>query len=133
MRLFSSTALISFLASFAVFGMSQAAFARERGPRVEVVCPAPPVAVKLAEHTVLVYELHITNFDIVPLTLKRLEVFADARGKQPLKVISDKALSAAMVEAGSMSGAKDSQIIGPAKPAVVFVWIELGLDARLPG
>jgi murein DD-endopeptidase MepM/ murein hydrolase activator NlpD len=32
-----------------------------------------------------------------------------------------------------MGGAKDSQIIGPAKRAVVFVWIELRLDARLPG
>jgi murein DD-endopeptidase MepM/ murein hydrolase activator NlpD len=133
MRLFSSTALISFLTSFAVFGMPQAAFARERGPRVEVVCPSPPIAVKLAEHKVLAYELHITNFDIEPLTLKRLEVFADVGGKQPLKVISDEALSAVMVEAGSMGGAKDSQIIGPAKRAVVFVWIELRLDARLPG
>src|SRR6267154_877696 len=133
MRLFSSTALISFLIVLAVFGVPQAAFARERGPRVEVVCPSPPMSVKLGEHKVLVYELHITNFDIMPLTLKRLEVFADAGGNQPLKVISDEALAAVMVEAGSMSGAKDSQIIGPAKRAVVFVWIELGLDARLPG
>jgi hypothetical protein len=132
MRSFSSTALISFLTLFAVFATPQAAFARERGPRVEVVCPSPPIAVKLAEHKVLVYELHITNFDIVPLTLKRLEVFADAGGNQPLKVISDEALSAVMVEAGSMGGAKDSQVIGPAKRVVVFVWIELGLDKPMP-
>jgi hypothetical protein len=58
--------------------MLPAGFARERGPRVEVVCPSPPVPVKLAEKQILVYELHVTNFETVPLTLKRLEVFADA-------------------------------------------------------
>ena len=115
-----------------VFGILQAGTARERGPRVEVVCPSPPVPVKVAERNVLVYELHITNFDVVPLTLKRLEVFADADKSQPLKTISADALSATMLEVGSgmgsSSGAKDSQIIGPGRRAVVFLWIELGLD-----
>jgi len=115
-----------------VFGMLQAGTARERGPRVEVVCPSPPIPVKVAERNVLVYELHITNFDVVPLTLKRLEVFADADKSQPLKTISADALSATMLEVGSgmgsSSGAKDSQIIGPGRRAVVFLWIELGLD-----
>ena len=114
-----------------VFGILQAGTARERGPRVEVVCPSPPVPVKVAERNVLVYELHITNFDVVPLTLKRLEVFADADKSQPLKTISADALSATMLEVGSSmgssSGAKDSQIIGPGRRAVVFLWIELGL------
>ena len=113
-----------------VFGILQAGTARERGPRVEVVCPSPPVPVKVAERNVLVYELHITNFDVVPLTLKRLEVFADADKSQPLKTISADALSATMLEVGSgmgsSSGAKDSQIIGPGRRAVVFLWIELG-------
>jgi murein DD-endopeptidase MepM/ murein hydrolase activator NlpD len=128
----SSTVLRSVFTFWIVFGMVQAAVARERGPRVEVVCPSPPIAVKLAGHRVLVYELHITNFDIEPLTLKRLEVFADGDKSQPLKVLSDDALAAVMVEAGSMSGAKDSQTIGPAKRAVAFLWIELGLDKPLP-
>lgn len=115
-----------------VFVILQAGTARERGPRVEVVCPSPPVPVKVAERNVLVYELHITNFDVVPLTLKRMEVFADADKSQPLKTISGDALSATMLEVGSgmgsSSGAKDSQIIGPGRRAVVFLWIELGLD-----
>jgi hypothetical protein len=89
-------------------------FARERGPRVEVVCPSPPVPVKLANKQILVYELHVTNFDTAPLTLKRLEVFADAERSQPLSIISGDALSAIMIEAGSMSATKDSQTIGPA-------------------
>ena len=107
-------------------------FARERGPRVEVVCPAPPVPVKLAEKQILVYELHVTNFDTVSSTLKRLEVFADTNESQPLTIISGDALSAIMIEAGSMSATKDSQTIGPAKRAIIFMWIEVAADKRAP-
>jgi hypothetical protein len=90
------------------------------------------VPVRIAEKEVLVYELHVTNFDAVPLTLKRLEIFADTDKSQPLKIISDDTLSAIMLEAGSMSGAKDSQTIGPAKRAVIFLWIEVEPDKRPP-
>jgi murein DD-endopeptidase len=112
--------------------MLTAGFARERGPRVEVVCPSPPVPVKLAEKQVLVYELHVTNFEAVPLTLKRLEVFADTENSQPLRIISGDALSAMMIEAGSMGGTKDSQTIGPAKRVIILMWIEVASDKRAP-
>jgi murein DD-endopeptidase len=107
-------------------------FARERGPRVEVVCPSLPVPVRVGEKDVLVYELHVTNFDLVPLTLKRLEVLADTDQSRPLKIISDDALSAIMQEAGSMSSTKDSQTIGPAQRTVIFLWIEMEPDKRPP-
>ena len=87
---------------------------------------------KLAERRALVYELHITNFDVVPLTLKRVEIFADTNKGEPLKTISGDGLAATMSEAGSMGGAKDPEIIGPAKRAVVFLWIELGLETKVP-
>jgi hypothetical protein len=115
-----------------VFLMLTPGFARERGPRIEVFCPSPPRPVKLAEKQVLVYELHVTNFDVVPLTLKRLEVFADANKSQPLSIISGDALSAIVIEAGSMSGTKDSQTIGPAKRAIIFMWIEVAPDKQAP-
>jgi hypothetical protein len=50
------------------FVLLSACFARERGPRVEVVCPSPPIPVTIGKNKVLVYELHLTNFDVVPLT-----------------------------------------------------------------
>src|SRR5208282_1953832 len=128
MRLSFAIKVRLFLTFALVLGMVQAGTARERGPRVEVVCPSPPIPVKVAERHVLVYELHITNFDVVPLTLKRLEVFPDTDKSQPLKTISGDALSATMLEVGSSSGARDPQIIGPGRRAVVFLWIELGLD-----
>jgi len=99
----SYTALLAFL-------LLQAGFARERGPRVEVVCPSAPVPVKLAEQQVLVYELHATNFDAEPLTLKRLEVFADSDKRQPLSVISGDELSTIMLDVGSEMGAKAANV-----------------------
>jgi murein DD-endopeptidase len=126
-------AVARFFSAFGlILALLQAGLARERGPRVEVVCPAAPIPVKVEDKQALVYELHITNFDVVPLTLKQLEISADTDKSQPLKIIADAALSAIMTEAGSTSGAKDSQIIGPGKRAVIFLWIELGADRRTP-
>lgn len=132
MRSSFATGARFFSAFVFVLVMLQAGFARERGPRVEVVCPSSPVPVKVANQQVLVYELHVTNFDVVPLTLKRLEVFADTIKSQPLRIISDDALPAIMVEAGSMSGGKDSPTIGPAKRTVIFLWIEEQPNKRAP-
>jgi murein DD-endopeptidase len=109
-----------------------AGFARERGPKVEVVCPVPPMPVKLADRQVLVYELHVTNFDEVPLTLQRLEVFADTEQTPPLRVISGQALSASMEEVGSEDGANDSKTIAPGKRAVIYMWIESTPDKQRP-
>lgn len=101
---------------------------------MEVVCPLPPSPVKLAEQQILVYELHVTNFDVVPLTLKQLEVFADAEKSQPLKTISGDALSDIMLEVGSnsMGGEKGSQTINPGRRAVIFLWIEEGAGKPMP-
>ncbi len=71
-----------------VFGFITAGSARERGPRVEVVCPAPPVPVRIDKHQVLVYELHVTNFDMVPVTLKRVEIFANKESSEPLSTLA---------------------------------------------
>lgn len=109
-----------------------AALARERGPRVEVACPSPPLPVKVGEGQVLAYELHITSFDVTPLTLARLEVFAGGDQKKPLEVVSGDALSATMLAVGSSSGGKDLQSIAPGRRVVVFLWIELPAGTSVP-
>src|ERR1700691_3472568 len=131
-RLSPATALRFASAFLIILGTLQPGFARQRGPRVEVVCPSQPIPVRQGEQQVLVYALHITNFDLVPLTLKRLEIFADEDNSQPLKAFSDDALSATMVQAASMGGAKDSRTIDPGSRAVVFLWIGLRLDQPAP-
>ena len=121
------------------FGMLQSGFSRKRGPRVEVSCPTAPIPVKLGEYQILVYELHVTNFDMVPLTLKRLEVLANEESGEPLSTLEDDSLSAAMIRVGapmmsadSSSGAKDVRVIEPGARNVVFVWIELPASRPVP-
>jgi len=111
--------------------------ARERGPRVEVVCPTPPIPVRMHTQQVLVYELHITNFDTVPLTLKQVDVLGDATTGSPLLSIADQKLTSAMIRVGApmnMGGTGDSSMGGPAKDtrtidpgarAVIYMWIEI--------
>lgn len=141
MPIFNPIAFKEVLAGFVVFATLQTGFARDRGPRVEVFCPVPPIAVKLAQRRVLAYELHITNFDVVPLSLKRIEVFSDVEKSEPLQTLTGDELAADVIEVGAKmamgrptdaSATKGTQTIEPGRRAVVFLWIELGLETRVP-
>lgn len=83
------------------FVLLSACFARERGPRVEVVCPSPPIPVTIGKNRVLVYELHLTNFDVVPLTLKRISIVTARENPEPLITLEGDKLSAVMIRIGT--------------------------------
>ncbi len=129
--------LISF-ALLSVFAV--AILARERGPRVEVVCISPPVPVRIDKQQVLVYELHVTNFDVVPLTLKRVEVFAGDASTGPVASLDEKELAAAMIRVGSgmmPSGDHGSpsdvaRVIEPGARSVIYMWIALPASRTMP-
>jgi hypothetical protein len=124
---------------FLLLALPLLAFGRERGPRVEVVCPEPPIPVRINDHPLLAYELHVTNFDVLPLTLKQVEVFGD--NKTSLLSLVDSKLVGAMVRVGApmnMGGgsgnngqadaanaANDSRTIDPGTRAVIYMWIEI--------
>jgi len=127
------------LSSAIVFGLLNTGFARERGPRVEVVCPFPPIPVTINQQKVLVYELHVTNFDTVPLTLKRLEILANEEGSGPLSTLADESLSAAMTRIGttrmpsnSGTGPKGARVIEPGGRNVIFAWVVLSSHLPMP-
>jgi murein DD-endopeptidase len=122
-----------------VLGFVTAGFARDRGPRVEVVCPAPPIPVRIDKQQVLVYELHVTNFDTVPLTLKRFEVLANEENSGVLSTLADATLSEAMIRVGeamvmsdSDGGVRDARVIEPGGRSVIYVWIELQPNRSVP-
>src|ERR1700751_5827210 len=115
-----------------VLGFVTAGFARDRGPRVEVVCPAPPIPVRIDKQQVLVYELHVTNFDMVPLTLKRFEVLANEENSGGLSTLDHATLLRAMTRIGeamvmsdSDGGVRDARVIEPGGFSFIYVWIEL--------
>jgi hypothetical protein len=137
---FSSIVIRATIAVFVALGLPVAAWTRERGPRVEVICPMPPAPVRIDAQQALVYELHVTNFDLVPLILTRLEVFGSEQNGTPLIALSDKSLAAAMTRVGLKSDSempKDTEntemrTIAAGMRAVVYVWIELPLNQILP-
>ena len=132
MRLASGIRSGVFFLTILGFLVWQFGAARERGPRVEVRCPSAPVPVKLGEQQAFVYELHVTNFDSVPLTLNHLEVFADAEKTQPLVAISGDGLSKLIIEVGADMHAKSSQTIAPGKRSVLFMFVTQPLDRQTP-
>jgi len=137
--LFCVSARTAFVLQIAFLLMTQC-FARQRGPRVDVVCPSPPLPVTIDKNKVLVYELHVTNFDTVPLTLKRVEIFANEESKEPLFTLEKDKLSGAMIRvgaammmsSGSSGAVQDSRIIDPGGRNVVFVWMELPVNRAVP-
>lgn len=112
-------------------------FARERGPRVEVLCFSPPIPVTIGKNKIAAYELHITNFDTMPLTLKRVEIFADEESGNPLVTLEGDKLSGAMVRVGAVSSGiagaiHDTRVIDPGGRSILFLWIELPLNNPVP-
>ena len=84
------------------------------------------------------YELNVINYDVVPLTLKRLEVFANEESTAPVASLADDHLSAVMIHVGApmvMSGsgkAEDNRVIAPGTRSVIFMWIALPLNHPVP-
>jgi hypothetical protein len=82
---------------------------------------------------VLVYELDVTNFDLVALRLKRLEVFGDEAGGAPLSALGHDELAKAMTRIGAGPGTSvDTAVIEPGGRAVVFAWVELDPGRPVP-
>jgi hypothetical protein len=125
---------------FIAFALVSAGFGRERGPRVEVVCPSPPIPVTIGKNKVLAYELHLTNFDVVPLTLKRISIFAARENSDPLTTLEGEKLSTAMIRVGApmlMSGSSsassvNTRTLDPGGRNVIFLWIELPANQSAP-
>ena len=119
---------IAFLANLAF--AQQTGNARPRGPRVEVVCPSDPIPVRIGDHQVLVYELHVTNFDKVPLAISELEVYADARKDHRLLSAAGAELAKMVQSVGSREST--STKLDPGGRSVIFITIELGSDSMPP-
>jgi peptidase M23-like protein len=105
----------------------------ERQARVDVQVPKNPTAVVTDGKRVLVYELHVTNFDARPLVLRQVDVYDRGRST-PLFTLRDTALRQSLSAAG---GSHDAMSAGSTQIAmgargIVFMWIALPLDAKPP-
>lgn len=106
--------------------------ARERGPRVEVAYPQQPIPFAVNKHTVLAYELHLTNFDDAPLTLKRVRVFADASSPATASSLLDLGGQDLYKATEWVGGAHGDAAIEPGSRVIVYLWIELPANRAVP-
>jgi hypothetical protein len=94
----------------------------------------------MGKNKVLVYELHVTNFDTAPLTLQHVEIFANKENSSPVFTLEGGKLAAAMTRIGTAmmaangpnGGAQDTRTIDPGGRNVIFLWVELPLDGPVP-
>jgi hypothetical protein len=93
-----------------------------RPSRVEVLTPKPPTPVVAEGKRVLAYELQITNFDVVPLTLLRIDVLNQSfQGDDLAHLLAPVGTAPEKVER-----------IDSGRRVIAFMWLTQPLDAPIP-
>jgi hypothetical protein len=105
-------------------------------PDLEMRVPFEPTAFPSDGRTYLTYELYLTNFAANPITLRRVEVLdADDSAAAPIASFEAGQLDALVQPIGAQSSAdgnSDLHQLGGGRSVVVFLWIALDHDARVP-
>jgi murein DD-endopeptidase MepM/ murein hydrolase activator NlpD len=99
---------------------------------IELFVPAPPTPVKGDGKLHLAYELHITNFNQAEVMLEQVEVLGDDDNPTPLAHTEGTDLSGRLARPGAPRDIPERRRIGNGLRAVVFMWITLDADRKVP-
>lgn len=119
--------------SAVVWALAPAAAQETAG--AEVMIPFPPEPARGKFESILVYELHITNFTSALFRLDRVEILAE-NGVQAASLVGSyhgDELSGAMAHPGLSAEPLDRQVIGGGQRAIVYVWLVIKDGTPLPG
>ena len=97
--------------------------------------PFEPTAFPSGPHFYVMYELHLTNFGAVPLSLSRIEVLdADVETAQPIATFEAEQLEAMLQPLGgrTLSNRKERLVMAGSQSAIVFMSVEFDRSARIP-
>jgi murein DD-endopeptidase len=103
---------------------------------VDILAGPPPQPVTVNGRTVLVYELHLTNYASLPIDVRGIEVFGD--GADALASYRGHALDKAMIPVEKLSSADEpptsggAQAIAPGHSVLIFVDLVLNSGAAAP-
>jgi hypothetical protein len=103
--------------------------------QLEMCVPFEPTAFPSGPHFYAMYELHLTNFGAVPLSLSRIEVLdADTETAQPIGTFEAEQLEAIVQPLGGrkLSDRKERLVIADGQSAIVFMSIEFDRSSRIP-
>ncbi len=99
-------------------------------PSLDLRVTKPPTIARAAGQSFLVYELHVTNFGVPPVTLQRVEV-ANGSGaaRRSLIAIADSPLIKTITRPGLAGAQPDRNRVNGGMRAVVFLWVPLAEGA----
>ena len=103
--------------------------------QLEMRVPFEPTAFPSGSHVYLMYELHLTNFMPMPLSLSRIEVLdADAANAQPIAIFEAEQLETMLQPLGgkAVSEPKDRLVIADGQSAIVFMSIAFDRSSHIP-
>ncbi len=103
--------------------------------QLEMHVPFEPTAFPSGPHVYLMYELHLTNFMPMPISLSRIEVLdADAGNAQPLATFEAGQLETMLQPLGgkALSDPKDRLVIGDGQSAIVFMSVAFDRGSHIP-
>ncbi len=104
--------------------------------QLEMQVPFDPTAFPSGPHVYLMYELHLTNFMPMPVSLSRLDVLnGDTGASQPIATFDAAQLETMMQLLGSktFSDPKDRLVIGDGQSAIVFMSVVFDRGSHIPG
>src|SRR5712691_1324861 len=103
--------------------------------QIEMRVPFEPTAFPSGPHFYVMYELHLTNFGAVPLSLSRIEVLdADVETAPPVAAFEAEQLEAMLQPLGgrTLSDRKEKLVIAGGQSAIVFLSVEFDRSSRIP-
>ena len=103
--------------------------------QLEMRVPFEPTAFPSGPHVYLTYELHLTNFMPMPISLSRIEVLdADAGPGQPIATFEPEQLETMLQPLGgrTLSDRKERLAIAGGQSAIVFMSVVFERRSRLP-
>jgi hypothetical protein len=103
--------------------------------QLEMRVPFEPTAFPSGPQVYLMYELHLTNFMPMPISLSRIEVLdADAGTSKPIAAFEMAQLESMLQPLGgkALSDLKDGLVIADGQGAIAFMSIALDRGSRIP-
>jgi Peptidase family M23 len=101
-------------------------------PSLDVRVPAAPTPVRIAGKWHLAYELHITNYRTVDVSLTRVDAIGGDRGAPLLASYEDQELAGRLARVGARPDSPDKRGISAGVQVVVFLWLDLGDAVSVP-
>jgi peptidase M23-like protein len=99
-------------------------------PFLELRVPKPPTVASAEGGSLLVYELHVTNFAADPVLLKKVEVATADDARRMLLTLADSSVGRSIGRPGAAVPPTERARLGGGARAVVYLWVPV--DRRAP-